>query len=109
MGAHDNIARIAPLDYLPFIHLMSHASVLVTDSGGIQEEATALGKPVVVLRSRTERDEAVAAGNAVLAGSDADAIVWATQEMLRSKNVQKSDVFGDGKAAKRIAEILSRE
>jgi len=102
---------IEPLEYLEFCHLMQAAYLILTDSGGIQEEAPALGKPVLVLRDKTERPEAINAGTAKLVGTDVERIVSATQRLLHSrvayrKMAKAKNPFGDGHAAKRIAQIL---
>ncbi len=75
LGGLDNVFLIEPLDYVPFVDLMRRAHLLITDSGGIQEEGPSLGKPVLVMREKTERPEAVAAGTVKLVGTDADRIV----------------------------------
>jgi len=104
---------IKPLEYLPFVRLMERAYLILTDSGGIQEEAPALGKPVLVMRDVTERPEAVAAGTARLVGTDIDLIVSATERLLRSpaayrRMARARNPFGDGRAATRIAAALRR-
>jgi UDP-N-acetylglucosamine 2-epimerase (non-hydrolysing) len=112
----DGVQRIhlvEPLEYLPFVRLMERAYLILTDSGGIQEEAPALGKPVLVMRDVTERPEAVEAGAAKLVGTDPDAIVAATERLLRStaayrKMVRTRNPFGDGRASTRIAAALRR-
>ncbi len=98
---------IAPLDYLPFVHLMRQADLIVTDSGGIQEEAPGLGKPVLVTRDTTERPEAIAAGTARLVGTDEAGLVAAATELLDDRAAYEAmakaaNPFGDGKAAERI-------
>lgn len=103
---------VPPLDYLPFVALMQRADLILTDSGGIQEEATALGKPVLVLRERTERPEVLRAGNGVLVGTDAREIIAAASTLLddvaaRTAMTQRSAPFGDGRAAQRIAVALT--
>lgn len=102
---------IPPTDYLSFVHLMHRSQLIVTDSGGIQEEAPALGKPVLVTRTTTERAEAVESGQAVLLGTDRTRIVATAQRLLDdpaaySAMVGDSSPFGDGHAARRIAEVL---
>ena len=104
---------IKPLEYLSFAHLMERAYLILTDSGGIQEEAPALGKPVLVLRDKTERPEAIRAGTAKLVGTDVERIVSATEKLLNSPRAYKRmaravNPFGDGKAARRIVRILRR-
>ena len=110
----DNVHLIPPLDYLPFLYLMRRAELIVTDSGGIQEEAPALGKPVLVTRDTTERPEAVDAGTALLVGTDMEKLLQclgvllddaeAYQAMARAHNP-----YGDGKASARIVERLRNE
>lgn len=106
-----NVHLIEPLDYLPFVGLMSRAYFILTDSGGVQEEAPSLGKPVLVLRDNTERPEAVQAGTVKLVGTDCEAIVGHVSELLDSESVYRAmaraiNPYGDGKAATRIVEIL---
>jgi UDP-N-acetylglucosamine 2-epimerase (non-hydrolysing) len=107
----DNVHLIEPLEYEPFVYLLNRAHLVLTDSGGIQEEATALGKPVLVMRESTERPEAVAVGTAILVGSDAARIAVEcarlfTDEIAYSQMARVSEVFGDGKASERIAQSL---
>ena len=102
---------IAPPDYLDFVGLMDLAHIILTDSGGVQEEAPTLGKPVLVLRDNTERPEAVEAGTALLVGTDADRIVAETRRLLRDPNHYRDmsrahNPFGDGRASQRIVEAL---
>jgi UDP-N-acetylglucosamine 2-epimerase (non-hydrolysing) len=111
LGGLPNLTLVAPLDYQPMVQLMRRATLILTDSGGIQEEGTALGVPVLVMRDTTERPEAVQAGNARLAGTDPDAILREARSVLSDPAVhasmaQKSDLFGDGHAAERIVEAL---
>ncbi len=113
LGAVENIHLIDPQDYLPFVWLMRHAHLVVTDSGGIQEEAPSLGKPVLVLRDRTERPEAVEAGTVKLVGTDADAIRNETLNLLtnghaHAKMARAQNPYGDGRAAARILSRLRR-
>ncbi len=113
LGGVRRIHLIEPLEYLPFVRLMERAYVILTDSGGIQEEAPALGKPVLVMRDVTERPEAVEAGTAKLVGTDPDAIVAATERLLRStaayrKMARARNPFGDGRASARIVGALQR-
>lgn len=110
----DGVHLIAPQDYLPFVYLMRRAHLIVTDSGGIQEEAPGLGKPVLVTRDTTERPEAIAAGTARLVGTDTEAIVAAATELLDSpaahaRMAQAANPFGDGRAAGRIVARLLEE
>lgn len=106
-----NIHLIEPLDYLPFVHLMSCAHILLTDSGGIQEEAPSLGKPVLVMRGTTERPEAVAAGTVKLVGTDERRIVSEVNALLDDQALYQrmatsSNPYGDGHAADRIASTI---
>jgi UDP-N-acetylglucosamine 2-epimerase (non-hydrolysing) len=106
-----NIRLINPLSYPAFVWLMNQACIIVTDSGGIQEEAPSLGKPVLVMRETTERPEAVEAGTVKLVGADKDKIVSETQRLLNNRNyyddMQKiHNPYGDGFAVRRIVEIM---
>jgi len=108
----DNIHLIEPLDYLPFVYLMSQAHIILTDSGGIQEEAPSLGKPVLVMRDTTERPEAVSAGTVKLVGTDVAKIVEELDILLNDKNAYQSmsfahNPYGDGKACQRICSTLT--
>jgi len=101
------IHLIDPPEYLPFVHLMKRSFLILTDSGGIQEEAPALGKPVLVLRQTTERPEAIAAGTARLVGTDPDRIVAETSSLLADEAAYRAmahaaNPYGDGQAARRI-------
>jgi UDP-N-acetylglucosamine 2-epimerase (non-hydrolysing) len=103
----ERVRLIAPVDYGPFVWLMDRAALILTDSGGIQEEGTALGKPMLVMRDVTERPEAVTAGGAVLVGAHAGPIVETASKLLSDPELyarmsKGSDVFGDGRAADRI-------
>ena len=107
LGTCPRIHLIEPLDYLPFVYLMSRSDVIVTDSGGVQEEAPSLGKPVLVMRETTERPEAVEAGTAKLVGTDRERIVMETTRLLEDAAAycamaQAHNPYGDGKAAERI-------
>lgn len=109
----DRIHRIEPLDYEPFAHLMAKSWLILTDSGGIQEEAPALGKPVLVLRRETERPEAVDAGTVKLAGIDKETIksmceVLLTQPEAYQAMANAVNPYGDGKAAARIANQIKK-
>ncbi|MEZ5736041.1 MAG: UDP-N-acetylglucosamine 2-epimerase (non-hydrolyzing) [Novosphingobium sp.] len=109
-----NVAMIEPLDYPHFAHLLGIAEIMLTDSGGVQEEAPALGKPVLVMRETTERPEGVAAGTAKLVGTDADVIVTEISTLLDDKAAYEAmarahNPFGDGQAARRIVELLGNE
>ena len=101
-----NVYLISPLDYLPFIYAMQHSTLLLTDSGGVQEEAPSLGKPVLVMRDTTERPEAVEAGTVKLVGTDAEAIVSNVTALLQDKEMYKRmsethNPYGDGQACER--------
>ena len=111
LGGKHNIHLIEPLDYLPFVYLMNRAYLIVTDSGGIQEEAPSLGKPVLVIRDTTERPEAVAAGTVKLVGTDPACICREADTLLDSVATYQQMAFahnpyGDGTAASRIVQIL---
>jgi UDP-N-acetylglucosamine 2-epimerase (non-hydrolysing) len=111
LGGIANISLIAPLDYLPMVHLIKACTLVLTDSGGLQEEAPSLGKPVLVLRRVTERPEAVEAGTARLVGTEADDIVRETRRLLDDPQAyavmaHAVNPFGDGHAAERIVEAL---
>jgi len=106
-----NIYLIGPLDYEPFVYLMEKACLILTDSGGIQEEAPSLGKPVLVMRNVTERPEGIEAGVVKLVGTDKERIVAETEILLDDKKAYEemaraSNPYGDGKAAERIVDIL---
>jgi UDP-N-acetylglucosamine 2-epimerase (non-hydrolysing) len=111
LGGHERISLIQPLDYNGFVHLMAEAHLILTDSGGIQEEATALGKPTLVMREVTERPEAVQAGTVKVVGTDPERIVAEAERLLKDQEAyrqmaQPSKVFGDGHAAERIVTFL---
>ncbi len=106
-----NVHLIEPLDYLPFVFLMMRSHIILTDSGGIQEEAPSLGKPVLVMRDTTERPEAVAAGTVRLVGTDAEKIVSNVSELLEDENAYRDmsfahNPYGDGQASGRIIQTL---
>lgn len=106
-----NVYLISPLDYLPFLYAMQHATLLLTDSGGVQEEAPSLGKPVLVMRNTTERPEAVEAGTVKLIGTDANTIVDNVTNLLRDKALYRKmsethNPYGDGLACERIMQAL---
>jgi UDP-N-acetylglucosamine 2-epimerase (non-hydrolysing) len=114
LGDLENIHLIEPMDYVPFVHLMRQAAFIISDSGGIQEEATALGKPVLVMRDVTERPEAVKAGVCKLVGTDsakifseASALIKGTSAVKQSEEIRK--IYGDGHAAQRIADALAAD
>ncbi len=111
LGGHPRITLCEPLDYLPFVAAMKRATLVLTDSGGVQEEAPALGKPVLVMRRETERPEAVAEGVVRLVGPDREAIVAEAGRLLRDADAyaamaRGTSPYGDGHAAGRIAAIL---
>lgn len=102
-----NVQLIEPQDYLPFVYLMSKAHIIVTDSGGVQEEAPSLGKPVLVMRDTTERPEAVAAGTVKLVGTDKNRIIEEVKNLLTNQADYETmsrahNPYGDGKACERI-------
>lgn len=106
-----NVHLIGPQDYLPFVYLMTRAYVILTDSGGIQEEAPALGKPVLVTRDTTERPEAVDAGTVRLVGTEIATITHHLKELLSNEAVYRAmsnahNPYGDGNACGRIREVL---
>ena len=108
-----NIYLTAPLDYLSFVNLMKRSHLIISDSGGIQEEAPALGKPVLVLRNKTERPEAINAGTVKLVGTNSETIVDETEALLDDKrkyNImsQAHNPYGDGRACERIVTELKR-
>jgi UDP-N-acetylglucosamine 2-epimerase (non-hydrolysing) len=111
LDREERIHLIEPMPYLPFAHLMNRASIVLTDSGGIQEEAPALGKPVLVMRQETERPEAVEAGTVKLVGPDAEAIVREAERLLHNGDAYQQmanavSPYGDGHAAQRIVRVL---
>ena len=111
LGNLPNVSLIEPLDYLPMVHLMKRAYLVLTDSGGLQEEAPALGTPVLVLREVTERPEAIEAGTARLVGTDPARILSETRRLLddpaaRQAMAHAANPYGDGHAAERIVEAL---
>lgn len=108
----ENIFLIPPQDYLPFIYLMERSYIIMTDSGGIQEEAPALGKPVLVMRDTTERPEAVSAGTVLLVGTEVNKIITNLNDLLEDKCVYEKmshahNPYGDGMACKRILDVLA--
>ncbi len=108
-----NIFLIKPLDYLPFIYLLNRSFLVITDSGGIQEEAPSLGKPVLVMRDVTERPEAVEAGTVKLVGTKGDVIVQECARLLNNEASyaimsQAHNPYGDGKASQRIVDVISK-
>lgn len=108
----DNVHLIEPQDYLPFVYLMNRAHIILTDSGGIQEEAPSLGKPVLVMRDTTERPEAVEAGTVQLVGTDANTITSELTRLLTDQNAYNAmsyahNPYGDGNACERIRNALA--
>jgi UDP-N-acetylglucosamine 2-epimerase (non-hydrolysing) len=106
-----NVHLIEPQEYLPFVYLMSRSTVILTDSGGIQEEAPSLGKPVLVMRDTTERPEAVEAGTVCLVGTDTDRIVAEVHRLLTDPVAYEvmsraHNPYGDGKACQRILDAM---
>jgi UDP-N-acetylglucosamine 2-epimerase (non-hydrolysing) len=113
LGGVDSLALLAPLDYPQFARLLSISTLVLTDSGGVQEEAPALGTPVLVMREATERPEGVAAGTAKLVGTEGDRIVAEVERLLadetaRQRMARAPNPFGDGRSAARIVELLAR-
>ena len=111
LGGVANVTLLPPLDYLPFVHLMKNSYLILTDSGGIQEEAPSLGVPVLVLRDTTERPEAVAAGTARLVGTVRDRIVSEARLLLddaeaRAAMARAVNPYGDGRASQRIVQCI---
>jgi len=111
LGALERVRLIPPQDYLPFVHLMRRADIILTDSGGIQEEAPSLGKPVLVMRDTTERPEAVDAGTVKLVGTDANLIVREASRLLDNDTAYEvmslaHNPYGDGRAAQRIHDAV---
>lgn len=114
LGYTERVHLIDPLEYEPFANLMARSYLLMTDSGGIQEEAPALGKPVLVLRNTTERPEAVTAGTVKLVGTDEEAVFTTARRLLSDKDAYASmansvNPYGDGEASRRIIEALRFE
>ena len=108
---HSNVFLIEPLDYLPFVYMMNHSTLVLTDSGGIQEEAPGLGKPVLVMRNTTERPEAVTAGTVKLVGTDYDRIVNEVSSLLDNKELyntmaKAANPYGDGQTSARIVDLF---
>ena len=111
LGGHPNVRLIEPLSYVPFVDLMRRAYLLITDSGGIQEEGPSLGKPILVMREKTERPEAVLAGTVKLVGTDQRRILNEAQMLLDNPAAYDAmarvhNPYGDGKASRRIAELI---
>jgi UDP-N-acetylglucosamine 2-epimerase (non-hydrolysing) len=108
------VRLLPPLDYVSFVHLLKRCRLVLSDSGGVQEEAPALHKPVLVLRDKTERPEAIRAGTARIVGTDPERIITETLRLVNSTRAYRSmtasrNPFGDGKASARIADFLEHE
>jgi UDP-N-acetylglucosamine 2-epimerase (non-hydrolysing) len=106
-----NVTLIHPLDYLDFVNLMARSHLIITDSGGVQEEGPSLGKPILVLREVTERPEAVKYGTVKLVGLDEDRIVAAARKLLEDSRAYRAmasatNPYGDGKAARRTVHVI---
>jgi UDP-N-acetylglucosamine 2-epimerase (non-hydrolysing) len=111
LAGRDHIVLLQPLEYVPFVDLMRRAYLLVTDSGGVQEEGPSLGKPILVLREKTERPEAVTAGTVKLVGTDEECIVAQAARLLENEEAYQSmarvhNPYGDGHACSRIADLI---
>lgn len=107
----DNVYLTEPIDYIPFVYLMSRAHFIITDSGGIQEEAPSLGKPVLIARENTERPEAISAGTSKLVPLEKQSFISSVNELLDDEEIYQSmarakNPFGDGKACDRIVELI---
>lgn len=114
LEGHPNVHLLEPLEYVPFVDLMMRSYLILTDSGGVQEEAPSLGKPVLVLREKTERPEAVRAGTVKLVGTDMDKILGEARRLLddpehHRRMARRHNPYGDGQACERIVEILARK
>ena len=112
LGTHPRVNLVEPMDYEPFVNLMARSYLILTDSGGIQEEAPSLGIPVLVVRDTTERPEAVEAGTVSLVGTEYDKVFSELKRLLRSKDAYQKmstaiNPYGDGHASERIAKIIS--
>src|SRR5690242_9784812 len=111
LGGHPRIKLLPPLNYIPFLALMRRAYLILTDSGGVQEEAPSLGVPVLVLRKTTERPEAAQSGLARIIGTNPDAIVKHVEELMEDSLAYRrmataANPYGDGRASERIVEVL---
>jgi len=112
LGGVDNVYLIPPQDYVPFVYLMKNAHIILTDSGGVQEEAPSLGKPVLVMRDNTERPEGVHSGTARLVGTDTEKIISQVDLLLNgqaeyNKMAKAANPYGDGKASNHIFDFIS--
>jgi len=113
LASFSNVSLIAPQNYLPFVYLMGKADVILTDSGGVQEEAPSLGKPVLVMRDTTERPEAVDAGTVKLVGTDTSLIVSEVEKLLDDTKAYEAmsfahNPYGDGKATRHIVDTIQK-
>ena len=113
LGGFDNVYLIPPQDYAPFVFLMKKSYLILTDSGGVQEEAPSLGKPVLVMRDTTERPEGVDAGTARLVGTDLKEIILSVESLLNDqsdyhKMAQAVNPYGDGKASLNILNYVRK-
>jgi UDP-N-acetylglucosamine 2-epimerase (non-hydrolysing) len=111
LSKHKNIHLIEPLGYLPFVALMNRSTIILTDSGGVQEEAPSLGKPVLVMRETTERPEAVGEGTVKIVGTNASLICAEAEKLLTNSAAYQTmsrvhNPYGDGRAAERIIKRL---
>jgi UDP-N-acetylglucosamine 2-epimerase (non-hydrolysing) len=111
LAGHPNVCLIEPLSYVPFVDLMRRAYLLITDSGGVQEEGPSLGKPILVMREKTERPEAVLAGTVRLVGTDQRSIVNEATLLLDDPSAYRAmsrvhNPYGDGRASARIAGLI---
>jgi UDP-N-acetylglucosamine 2-epimerase (non-hydrolysing) len=111
LAGRPNILLVEPLEYVPFVDLMRRAWLLITDSGGVQEEGPSLGKPILVLREKTERPEAVEAGTVKLVGTDEECIVREASRLLEDcqeyeRMARIHNPYGDGRASSRIADVI---
>lgn len=114
LDKQENIHLIPPLDYAPFVYAMDRCRLILTDSGGVQEEAPSLGKPVLVMRETTERPEAVDAGTVILVGTNKERIIAETKRLLSDEKqyhsmAKKHNPYGDGRATVRIMDVLNRQ
>lgn len=113
LGNLNNVHLISPLDYAPFVWIMNHSDLILTDSGGVQEEGPSLGKPVLVMREVTERPEAIAAGTVLLVGTNQEKIVNGVEKVLTNQDVYHTmsnahNPYGDGQAVARIIKVLQQ-
>jgi UDP-N-acetylglucosamine 2-epimerase (non-hydrolysing) len=107
LKVNERIRLIEPVDFMDFLKLESHARLVLTDSGGVQEETCIMGVPCVTLRENTERPETIEVGSNILAGTEPDKIMTCAKSMLNKRDVWENP-FGDGRASERIVEIIER-